>query len=88
MCDIYLISTRHKELRKCNSNELNNIFELIKPDIIFEELPPSSFDEFYISKKRSKIETKAIYNYTEKYKINHILVDSDDFPSKDFFLKS
>lgn len=50
MNEIYLLCTRHENLGECNSQELYNIFERIKPDVIFEETPPSYFDLYYGSK--------------------------------------
>ncbi len=85
MYKITLICTRHRKLGKCNSNELYKIIEQINPDIIFEEIPPRFFDEFYIEKRRSNLESEAVSKYKETYTIQHIPVDSDDIPSESFF---
>ena len=85
MNSIFLTSTRHENLGKCNSDELYKIFEGLKPNVIFEELPPSSFDEFYISKSKANLETDTINKYVQKYKIKHISVDSNNIPSDEFF---
>jgi hypothetical protein len=85
MYNITLISTRHDSLGKCNSIELFKIIEHIKPEVIFEEIPPAFFDEYYLDKSRSSLETDAIKKYIQNYKVEHILVDSDDLPSEEFF---
>ena len=85
MYNITLISTRHDSLGKCNSNELYKIIERINPEVIFEEIPPTFFDEYYLDKSRSNLETDTISKYIQNYKIEHIPVDSDNFPSEEFF---
>jgi hypothetical protein len=87
MYNITLISTRHEEIGLCSSYELYKIIEGINPEVIFEEIPPSFFDQYYASKTRRNLETDTINNYLETHKIEHILVDSDDVPSVSFFEK-
>jgi hypothetical protein len=82
---ISIIFSRHSELGKCNSNELYKIFENIGPDVIFEEMPPSSYANRYIFKNHRSLETVAIDRYTQKCKIPHIGVDLEEIPSVDFF---
>ena len=85
MQSITLISTVHKDCGMCNPNELLNIIEHIAPDVIFEEIPPSLFDEFYISNTRKNLETDAIKKYSENHKVEQVPVDSDNLPSATFF---
>ena len=51
MNNITLICTVHEEKGICNINELYKIIERINPEIIFEEINPSAFDEYYKDKK-------------------------------------
>ena len=85
MYNITLVSTRHKSIGKCNSTELYQIIELINPDVIFEELPPSCFEEYYLSKTQSTLESDTINRYIQHHKIDHIPVDLDNVPSDNFF---
>ena len=85
MYNITLIGTRHEETGFCTSNELYKIFEDINPDIVFEEIPPSYFDEYYISKTRRNLESDTVQRYLENYNIQHIPIDSDDVPPESFF---
>ncbi|TDD77199.1 hypothetical protein [Flavobacterium caseinilyticum] len=85
MYNITLVCTRHDELGKCNSNELYQIIELINPEVIFEEIPPTFFDEYYLDKRRANLETDTINKYIQNHKIEHIPVDSNNFPSEEFF---
>jgi hypothetical protein len=54
--------------------------ERIKPEITFEEMPPSFFDEYYKDKRRSNLETDAISMYSESHDVKHIPVDYYDLP--------
>jgi hypothetical protein len=85
MYNITLICTRHSELGACNSTELFKIIERIKPDLIFEEIPPSYFNKYYITKIQSNLETDTINKYVETHNIKHIPVDSDNLPYESFF---
>lgn len=85
MYNITLICTRHDSLGKCNSNKLYQIIEHINPNVIFEEIPPTLFEEYYLDKSRSNLETDTINKYIQYHKIDHIPVDSDNLPSEEFF---
>lgn len=85
MHTITLVSTRHDELGKCNSNELYQIFEQIDPDLIFEEIPPSFFGKYYVEKTHHNLESKAISKYSRTHKTAHIPVDLDSLPTESFF---
>ena len=85
MHKITLVCTRHDKLGKCNSDELYKIIEKINPELIFEEIPPSYFDKYYINKSRNNLETDIINKYSDAHTIKHIPVDSDDVPPDSFF---
>ena len=69
MYNITLISTRHDEVGKCNSNELYKIIESINPELIFEEIPPSYFDKYYIDRSCNNLETDTINKYLETHDV-------------------
>lgn len=81
---ITLIGTRHRELGKCNSNELYQILKSLRPDVIFEEMPPKDFDDYYGSKKRSKLESIAILQFKQEQDALQIPVDLDDICEDEF----
>ena len=85
MHNIVLVTTAHDEKGNCNIKELYNIIKKIKPEIIFEEIPPSVFYDFYEDGNRSNLESSAITMYLENYKCEHIPVDLDYIPDKLFF---
>jgi hypothetical protein len=76
MHNIYLVSSDHKENGKCNSIELHKIIEKISPEIIFEEMHPNIYDEYYKEQIYISLESNAIKMYLQNHKIKHIPVDS------------
>jgi len=80
MSNVTLVCTQHAENGRCTSHELCRILERIKPEITFEEMPPSFFDEYYKDKRRSNLETDAISMYSESHDVKHIPVDYYDLP--------
>lgn len=85
MFELTLICTQHAEKGACNFNQLYQIVERIQPDVIFEELPPSVFEDYYVNKTRTNLETRTIIAYLEKYQIKHIPVDLEYEFSSNFF---
>jgi len=77
MYNIILVGTRHEELGRCNSNELYKIIENINPEIIFEEIPPSYFEKYYITKSHKNLESDVINKYLEIYNAKIFPVDID-----------
>jgi hypothetical protein len=77
MHNITLISTSHRELGKCNSDELYKIIESIRPDMIFEELPHDLFELLYMGDQIpiEQPEIKTVMRYLQNHSIKHIPVD-------------
>ena len=76
----------HREIGKCNSNELYNIIEKVNPEIIFEEFDISRTDNEYYKNGHYKyqescsVETTTIMKYLENHQVIHIPVDTYDSP--------
>ena len=85
MHNITLICTRHDSLGLCNLSSLYYIIENINPQVIFEELPSSEFDNFYTTKQKSTLESVTITEYKKRHSVIQVLVDSNNIPSDDFF---
>ncbi|MCL2380337.1 MAG: hypothetical protein FWC64_01945 [Treponema sp.] len=83
MYNITLVCTTHKENGECNSNELYNIIENIKPEIIFEELSYEVFNQCYGERNRISLETTAIKWYLKNNAIKHIPIDTYEIPISD-----
>jgi hypothetical protein len=86
MYNITLICTRHTEIGKCNSWELYKIIEEFKPEIIFEELSLSAYNECYGIQNRFTVETSAIKMYLQNHNIEHIPIVGSEL-TKDFVRK-
>ncbi|MCL2721384.1 MAG: hypothetical protein FWD47_08610 [Treponema sp.] len=80
MHNIILIGSYHRNKGNCNHFELLKILEKIKPDVIFEEKPPSNYDVYYKDKTRSCLESDAVNLYLEKNNLTQVLVDDDIMP--------
>ena len=81
MPNISLIFTRHREDGNCNSIELLKIIERIEPEIIFEELSNSNYDLVYKGESLTTLESNAVKMYLQSHEVDHIPVDTFDFPS-------
>ena len=82
MYNITLIGTNHRELGKCNSEELYKIIETINPDVIFEELSSDLFNIIYNANSPNSqpdvlTEIKCVKKYLQNHKIKHVPVDID-----------
>lgn len=82
---IVVIATRHEALGMCNSDALCNILLELRPEVIFEELPPSYHDFYYVQNTRSNLESRAIKEYAQNCEVSQIPVDSDDVPQDGLF---
>lgn len=81
MYKVNLIFTRHSPMGECNVNNLYNVLEYIQPDVIFQELPPSS-------KSSGILESKSVYLYKYENVSRNIMVrfvDKEEVPSNLFF---
>jgi hypothetical protein len=86
MYNITLLSSFHKNLGKCNPDELYKIIEEIQPEVIFEEL---SFDTFSFVYSDGYIpytvEAITIKKYLENCPIKHFPVDTYPINETDLF---
>jgi pheromone shutdown protein TraB len=64
----------------CNSFELHKIIEKINPEIIFEELSKSNYDNIYKAQSLITVESNAIKLYLQSHSIEHIPVDTFNLP--------
>ena len=83
--NIILIGTNHTNKGNCNHIELLKIIERIKPNVIFEERRPSTYDDYYKNKTSNSLESDAILLYLENNNVIQVLVDYDTMPDTSFF---
>lgn len=82
MYNITVISTKHTESGKCNSDELYKILKSINPEVIFEEVSSSLFDIVYNGNlltlpSNVPLELKCVKKYVQNHNIKHVAVDID-----------
>lgn len=92
MYNITLISTVHKEIGKCNSEELYRIFQSISPDVIFLEAFENSYSQYHqmlfsqFGVYQERLEIKAIQAYSQNHIFEYVpVLDiglSDEFETK------
>lgn len=77
---ITLISTVHKEIGKCNSNELYKIIESINPEVIFLEAFENSYSQYQqmlftqFGVYQERLEIKAIQAYSQNNTFEYVPV--------------
>ena len=77
MKKITLIGVMHKEIGKCNTDELYNILEIIKPDIIFEETSVyKNMLTYTWGIDPNSPELRAIQKYIQNYRAKCIPIDN------------
>lgn len=80
MYNITLISTVHKEIGRCNANELCTIIEKINPEVIFLEALAdtySNYNKMIFSSFRvyhEKLEIKAMQKHSENFSFEYVPV--------------
>lgn len=92
MYNITLLSTVHKEIGKCNSEELYKIFQSINPDVIFLEAFENSYSQYHqmlfsqFGVYQERLEIKAIQAYSQNHPFEYVpVLDiglSDEFEKK------
>ncbi len=81
MRNITLISTVHEEEGVCNASTLHEILERARPDVIFVEVAPSSFERYLKEKSEWNLETYAVNRYLETHSAAVEPVDLCDAPN-------
>jgi hypothetical protein len=76
MNKITIIFTAHKNNNNCNSDILLDIFNEIKPDILFEEIPYELYTTQYAEQGMGILEIQTIGKYLEFNSIEQIPVDT------------
>ncbi len=80
MYNITLLSTVHKEIGKCNSEELYKIFQSINPDVIFLEAFENSYSQYHkmlfsqFGVYQERLEIKAIQAYSQNHTFEYVPV--------------
>jgi hypothetical protein len=84
MNSVYPIFTVHEEEGRANIFELHEILAHIRPTVIFLEVPPAAFDDYYRNCSRHNLESKAVRLYRESHQVALVPVDMPT-PEREFF---
>ena len=77
---ITLISTVHKEIGKCNSEELSKIIESLNPVVIFLEANENSYSKYHdlllsqFGVYQERLEIKALQIYSQNHTFKYVPV--------------
>jgi hypothetical protein len=67
-----------------NVSELYAILERIQPEVIFLEVPPSAFGDFYENCSQQNLESMAVRQYRQRRQVKIVPVDLPT-PAREFF---
>jgi len=81
---VSLVCTVHEEQGLANVSELHAILARIRPEVIFVEVPPAAFDDYYEIFNRENLESNAVRKYRESHHVELVPVDLPT-PGEDFF---
>jgi hypothetical protein len=84
MSCVTVVGTIHDELGAANAFELYAILTRIRPTVIFLEVPPEAFDDFYGSCSRQNLESLAVRRYRDEFQVELVPVDLPT-PRREFF---
>lgn len=84
MNSVTMVCTVHEEMGLANPSELCAILERIRPEVIFLEVPPASFDDYYVVCRQKNLESKAVRTYRESAQVQLVPVDLPT-PEREFF---
>jgi hypothetical protein len=75
MNSVSLVCTVHEESGCASVAKLHAILERIQPEVIFLELPPQAFDDFYGNCSQYNLESMAVRPYREGRQVRLVAVD-------------
>lgn len=80
MYNVAVLFTRHDAIGMCNSDELWKMLQSLQPEVIFEEIGHSVYDQIYVQQNRTTLESNAVKLYLLTNDVEHIPVDTFDRP--------
>lgn len=82
---VSLIFTVHEELGLANVSELHAILLRARPGVIFLEVPPAAFRDFYLTGRRQNLESNAVKQYLEDHPQARLIPVDLPTPEREFF---
>lgn len=81
---VSLVCSVHEEVGLANVSELHAILERMRPEVIFLEVPPAAFADYYETCSRRNLESTAVRQYRAIHQVELIPVDLPT-PDREFF---
>jgi hypothetical protein len=75
MTRVSVVCTVHEETGYANVLELRAILERIQPEVIFLEVPPPAFDDYYENCGQQNLESMAVRQYRQGHQVELVPVD-------------
>lgn len=85
MTCVSIIFTIHEEQGPINANALHEILLRVRPEVIFLEVPPAAFDDFYLSRKRRNLESDAVNFFLKAHPQTKLIPVDLPTPAREFF---
>lgn len=82
---VSLIFTVHEGLGLANVSELHAILLRARPEVIFLEVPPAAFSDFYLTGRRQNLESNAVKRYLEDHPLVRLIPVDLPTPAREFF---
>lgn len=82
---VSLIFTIHEEQGSVNADALCGILVRVRPEVIFLEVPPAAFDDFYLSRRRHNLESDAVHFFLKTHPQTKLVPVDLPTPTRDFF---
>lgn len=80
-----LIFTVHVEQDLVNANALHGILLQVQPEVIFLEVPPAAFDDFFVSRRRRNLESEAVHLFLKDHPQTKLIPVDGPTPAREFF---
>jgi len=84
-CVISLVFSVHEEHGLANAEALHALLLDIRPEVIFLEVPPAAFDDFYLSRSRRNLESDAVNFFLKDHPHTKLIPSDLPTPSREFF---
>lgn len=84
MSCVSVVFTVHEEQGRANVSELEAILVGIQPQVIFLEVPPADFNDYYETCSRVNLESRAVRQHRKRHSVKLVPVDLLT-PEQEFF---
>lgn len=82
---VSLIFTIHEEQDPVTADALHGILLRVRPEVIFLEVPPAAFDDFYLSSRRRNLESDAVHLFLKAHPQTKLIPVDLPTPAREFF---